>query len=123
MAIHARESTLAQVALREQRESEFGNPNCEAPSNILWGGPVLCSPISETFPVSILVVCSSGVMMLRAGMCWETASQLCKWSWQHPPCSRVMRAEALSWDNKIFMCLGNMYFPCTWALWVRACSQ
>ena len=47
MAIHARKSTLAQVALREQRESEFGNPNCEAPSNILWGGPVLCSPISE----------------------------------------------------------------------------
>lgn len=41
--------------------------------------------------------------MLRAGMGWDTDSQLWEGSWQHPPCSRVMRVEALSWDNKIFM--------------------
>lgn len=37
-------------------------------------------------------------------------------------CSWMMRAETLSWPNAIFMCLGNVYFPCAWALQVRACS-
>lgn len=71
--------------------------------------------ISSDFPASIL----AAEMVLRAGMCWETDSQRWEGSWQHPPCSR----EPCHGIKKIFTCLGDLYFPHTWALWVRACSQ
>lgn len=113
-----RESILTHVALRDQRKTEWENPNCRVSASIRWAGPVL--PSLKTFlPPS---------WQQRGEWCWElaragtlTASSGVELA--ASLCSRVMRAEALSWDNKIFTCLRDMYFPHAWAQWVRACSQ
>lgn len=110
LATSVRKSSPAQIA-----HSELGNPNCEAPSYILWGRHVSCFPISKTFPISILEVCSSR----DDAESWHMLGQ-----WQpglraelaESPQLWLMRAEALSWDNKMLVRLGNVYFPHTWAL-------